>query len=237
MIEEVVGGLAVLALLGIFLYWQLGIAEGAYLGRKVVIWLYDWIAPRYDRVKQFNPALDSVMLGMPILKHLNRTVGSHSPSARVLDVATGTGRLPDTLMVQSNFAGHITAIDLSRRMLAIGEAKLSRYGDRITWLCEDASHLPFHDDYFDVVTSLEALEFLPDTRQALLEMVRVLKPEGLLIVTNRVGPDAWKIPGRTQSTSALMAWLENHGVREAQRDTWLIDYDLIQAIKQSKHKE
>ena len=231
MTDWIIGGLLAIILLGVVLYWQLAIAEGAYLGRTVVMWLYDWFAPRYDNVKQFRPALDTVMLAMPIMKHLNQRTGATGAIPQVLDVATGTGRMPQTLLVQKNFTGNITALDLSERMLAIGRAKLSAYADRITWLQQDAQHLPFDDNYFDVVTSLEALEFLPHPRNALLEMVRVLKPGGLLIVTNRVGPDAWKMPGRTQSTGALAAWLEQQGLHDIQPDTWLVDYDLVSAIK------
>jgi ubiquinone/menaquinone biosynthesis C-methylase UbiE len=231
MIGWVIGGLLAIIFLGLVVYWQLAIAEGAYLGRSVVMWLYDWFAPRYDHVKQFRPALDTVMLAIPIMKHLRQSLGSGSALAWVLDVATGTGRLPQTLLNQRNFTGHITAVDLSARMLAIGQTKLSAYGDRIQWLRQDAQYLPFNNDSFDVVTSLEALEFFPDPQQALLEMMRVLKPGGLFIVTNRIGSDAWKMPGRTQPTAALAAWLEQHGLHDAQTEPWLVDYDLIRATK------
>ncbi len=132
MIDWIIGGLLAIILLGVVLYWQLAIAEGAYLGRTVVMWLYDWFAPRYDNVKQFRPALDTVMLAMPIMKHLNQRTGAAGAIPQVLDVATGTGRMPQTLLVQKNFTGNITALDLSERMLAIGRAKLSAYADRIT---------------------------------------------------------------------------------------------------------
>ena len=231
MIDWIIGGVLALIAMAFVLYWQLAIAEGAYLGRHVVALLYNWFAPRYDQVKQFRPALDSVMLATPIMKHLSQRAGAGVTIPQVLDVATGTGRMPQTLLVQKNFTGNITALDISERMLAIGRAKLSAYADRITWLQHDAQHLPFDDAHFDVVTSLEALEFLPHPRKALLEMVRVLRPGGMLIVTNRIGPDAWKMPGRTQTTGALAAWLEQQGLHDVQPDTWLVDYDLVRAVK------
>src|SRR5262249_9520022 len=156
-------------LLGIFLYWQLVVAEGAYLGRRVVTLLYDLFAFRYEKVKQFQPTLDTVMLAVPILKHLNRTGQPSSTINRqssILDIATGSGRLPAVLIAQRSFHGHITALDASARMLAQAQAKLRAHADRITWIKHDAQQLPFDDNSFDVVTCLEALEFFPHPREA-----------------------------------------------------------------------
>lgn len=46
-----------------------------------------------------------------------------------------------------------------------------------------AMDLPFNDDTFDTVTSTEVLEHVPDPLRALKEMHRVLKPNGVLIIT------------------------------------------------------
>ena len=39
-----------LLFLFVLLYWQLILAEGAHLGPRVVVWLYDLVAHRYDRI-------------------------------------------------------------------------------------------------------------------------------------------------------------------------------------------
>ena len=223
-----IGGALALAVLGAFLYWQLVVAEGAYLGRRMVILLYDWFAPRYDRVKGFQPQLDALMLIAPILRHLQQ---QQTRTPQVLDIATGTGRLPQALLVARSFKGHITALDLSARMLALAQAKLARYSDRITWLKQDAQVLPFPAGAFDVVTCLESLEFFPRPLDAVREMTRVLRTGGLLVLSNRIGPDAWKLPGRTQPTPCLIDQLERLGLHEIQVDAWLVDYDLLRAIK------
>ena len=221
------------ALLAAFIfYWQLVVAEGAYLGRRVVVLLYDWFAPRYDKVKQFQPTLDTIMLAMPILRHLagRQTIHGNSQPA-ILDVATGTGRLPQTLLAQRHFRGHIVALDLSSGMLAQAKAKLNAQTDRMTWVHHDAQQLPFDANQFDVVTCLEALEFFPNPQKAIGEMMRVLKPGGLLMLTNRIGPDAWKLPGRVIPTPQFAAWLAHLGLRQVEVDRWLADYDLVRAIK------
>jgi ubiquinone/menaquinone biosynthesis C-methylase UbiE len=222
------GGALVVLILGALLYWQLVVAEGAYLGRRIVILLYDWFAPRYDRVKGFQPQLDAYMLSAPILKHALR---HEIARPEVLDVATGTGRLPQALLAARNFKGHITALDLSAHMLAQAQAKLAHQSERITWLRHDAQQLPFPAQSFDVVTCLESLEFFPRPLEAVREMVRVLRPGGLLLISNRIGPDAWKLPGRATSSPALAATLTQLGLHEVQVETWLVDYDLLRAIK------
>lgn len=238
--------IALVVLAGLFLYWQLVVAEGAYLGTRVVALLYDWFAPRYDRVKQYDKAEDALMLAEPVLRHLRnfphpqplpqggrgeRPLPLGEGWVRVLDVATGTGRLPDALLSQPRFKGHIVALDASAGMLALAREKLGRHGERIEFIQHDAHTLPYPDASFDVVTCLEALEFMGDWRGAAREMLRVLKPGGLLMLSNRIGPDAWKLPGRAVPTPAFCDFLREINVKHVERRVWLVDYDLVTGIK------
>jgi ubiquinone/menaquinone biosynthesis C-methylase UbiE len=219
----VVAALLVVMCIGVIAYWQLVVAEGAYLGRRIVTLLYDRFAPRYDAVKQFNPLSDTVLLAAPVLEHKR--------DALVLDVATGTGRLPLTLLLQPAFTGSVDALDASGAMLNIARGKLKAYGDRVRFWQRDALVLPFPDEHFDVVTCLEALEFMPDWRKAAREMLRVLKPGGLILLSNRIGPDAWKLPGRALPTARFVTELAALGVTDLQSDDWLVDYDLVRGRK------
>jgi ubiquinone/menaquinone biosynthesis C-methylase UbiE len=221
------------ALIGLVLYWQLVVAEGAYLGTRVVAWLYDRFAPHYDRVKQYDKMSDAIMLAAPILRHLATFMAGHAATAVVLDVGTGTGRLPDALLNQQRFRGHVIALDASAGMLDLARAKLAPYAGRVTFLQHDAQRLPFDPHTFDAVTCLEALEFMRDWRGAVREMLRVLKPGGLLMVSNRIGPDAWKLPGRALPTEAFADWLRELGLRDVQYHPWLVDYDLVTGVKQA----
>ena len=237
MLYIIFGIVVLMAVAAVIAYWQLIVAEGAYLGSRVVALLYDWFASRYDGVKQFDPTNDAVMLAEPVLRHLQGADATHLRSDRpgashlILDVATGTGRLPAALMMQPAFTGRIIAIDASAKMLDIAHAKLKAYSDRIEWQRADAQRLKFEDGAFDVVTSLEALEFFSNPKLALSEMIRVLKPGSLLMVSNRIGPDAWKLPGKTQPTYEFMALLESLGIGMVRREDWLVDYDLVLGIK------
>ena len=77
----------------------------------------------------------------------------------------------------------------------------------------------------------EALEFFADPPMAVREMLRVLKPGGLLMLSNRIGPDLWKLPGRAMPTPQFVARLAALGVQQIETETWMVDYDLVRAIK------
>lgn len=212
--------------LTLILYWLLVITEGTYLGPRVVAWLYDLSASRYDVIKQFDPNDENHFLALPLLRALD---GVHAPL--VLDVATGTGRLPQALLRQSGFQGKVIGLDLSRRMLFLAQRKARRYGLRLHLIQQDAARLPFVDNVFDAVTCVEALEFLANPRGALQEMARVLRPGGVLLITNRVNWEAQLMPGKAFSDSTLRTMLESVGLTRIEIRRWQVYYDLVWARK------
>jgi ubiquinone/menaquinone biosynthesis C-methylase UbiE len=216
--------LAVIALAIVLLGWWLLIAsEGVYLGRRVVIWLYDFYAGRYDDIKQYSKEYDHMLLAQPIMERI-----APIKAPLILDVATGTARLPLAMLRHRQFQGHVVAADLSRRMLAHAATKLK--GDqRVTLLCVPAERLPFPDDTFDVITCLEALEFMTDTRVVLAEIVRVLRPGGLLLATNRI--NTRMMPGKTFSDDQMQTLLETLGMERVELEYWQVDYNRVWGYK------
>jgi len=217
---------AVLAVVAFILYWQLIIAEGAYLGARTVAFLYDVVARRYNRIKHFNREDDAHFFGDPLVAWL-----ADVPRPRVLDVATGTGRVPITLLSNPKFGGAIVAIDRARLMLREAMRDLGDRTDRVLVSRQDGARLALGDAAFDAVCCLEALEFMPDPRLALAECVRVLKPGGILMVTRRTGPWARWLPGRTPSRERFKAQVEALGMWDVRVQTWQVDYDLVWSVK------
>jgi SAM-dependent methyltransferase len=218
--------LPLLLLAAALAYWLLVLTEGAYLGRKVVIALYDWGAASYDRIKNVHPADDAAFLAQPLLAALK---GVQSPL--VLDVATGTGRLPLSLLRQWGYRGRIVGLDLSRRMLDIAQRRTQAQRHRVGLVAQNAMALPFPNECFDAVTCIEALEFLPVPQAALTEMVRVLRSGGDLLISNRVGTDALFFPGRAYRPRTLEDQLHVLGLVGVQTQRWQVHYDLVQAQK------
>ncbi|MDI7274844.1 MAG: methyltransferase domain-containing protein [Anaerolineae bacterium] len=215
-----------LAALGLLAYWALVLSEGAYLGPRAVAWLYDRAAGRYDRIKNPELADDAHHLARPLLLMLEEAA-----APRLLDVGTGTGRLPLALMAQRSFRGQIVGADRSPGMLAQAQRKLGHSSGRCGLALADAEHLPFAAAQFDAVTCLEVLEFTARPRHTLCELLRVLKPGGVLVVTNRVGWDALWYPGRLCGRGRVEAALRLIGAEVLESERWQTYYDLIWARK------
>lgn len=218
-------GVAGALLLALVVYWHLIIAEGAYLGANVVSWTYDLVARRYDAIKQFSPRDEAWFVAEPLLQALD---GIAHP--RLLDVATGTGRVPVALL-QHGFRGQIVGLDLSPGMLAQAQSKLRPYRSRVALIRQEAGRLPFGDAAFDAVTCLEALEFFPQPGEALREMVRTLTPEGILFISNRVGREARLLPGKAFPRSQFAQILAGSSLHDVRVQRWQVSYDLAVARK------
>jgi len=210
-------------------YWLVVVTEGAYLGSRAVAWLYDRGAASYDEIKQFDVVDDARALGLPLargLRSIRRPL--------VLDVATGTGRVPLTLLRSLEFEGSIIGLDISLGMLEEAKRKAAQYRERVTWLRKDALDLPFVEEGFDAVCCVEALEFMSEPTQVLREMARVLRPGGLLLTTNRRGLDALLFPRRAFSKDRLRAVLAQLAMTSVQIEPWQTYYDLVWASKQGE---
>ncbi len=224
-------GAAVL-LIGAALWYLLIATEGVYLGRRVVIALYDLYAWRYDRIKQFDEAWELRTLAAPLVKAL-----SGVPRPLILDVATGTGRMPKLLQRMPRFKGQVVGVDYSWQMLRRAAEKLGK-SRRTALIHQDATQLPFGDAVFDAVTCLEALEFLPDQAAALAEIVRVARPGAPILLTNRRGFYARLLRGRVQPSAAFAELLRRkYGLERVVVEAWQVEYDLIWAVKGGQASE
>lgn len=218
-------------LLAGLLYWLLVITEGVYLGRRVVVWLYDITAHRYDGIKEFEPEWEQFFISQPLL-HLLQNI----PAPLALDVATGTGRVPLVLLEEPTFHGRIVGVDASARMLAQAAQKLRPFGPRVALIQQTADRLPFAAATFDAVTCLEALEFFPSDEDALREMVRVLRPGGVLLLTRRRGWEGKSFLGRYRSAASFTHLLAGLGLTDIVVEPWQIDYEQIFARKPASNQ-
>jgi ubiquinone/menaquinone biosynthesis C-methylase UbiE len=92
-------------------------------------------------------------------------------------------------------------------MLALAGKRAKDLGLKIGLIEGDAERLPFPDDAFDTVLSTYALCSVPDDARAILEMRRVLRPGGRLILVDfaweRMDPDTRRGTSRITCGSML----------------------------------
>jgi ubiquinone/menaquinone biosynthesis C-methylase UbiE/glycosyltransferase involved in cell wall biosynthesis len=101
------------------------------------------------------------------------------PGAEVLDFAAGSCFVSEFL----NRLGYLTvAYDLDSEILPIGRERLALDSrcdpGRTRFVVGEGTCLPFHDESFDGIICMNALHHMPDYRETLAEMCRILRPGG-----------------------------------------------------------
>jgi len=213
--------------LGIALYFldrEIYFYEATHFGARVQSWFYDHWAAKYDKGKAESIARDAEMLARPILDFLQS-----APAPLVVDLATGTGRLPLALLRESEFKGHVVALDVSTGMLAQAAQKLEKYRSRFTLAQRLDYPLPFPDATFDVVSCMEALEVMPEMQTPLAELFRVLKPGGMLITSRATNASGRK--AKVLSAEAFKKMTQEIGFEQVEIVAWWRWFDRVTARK------
>ncbi|SVE34779.1 uncharacterized protein METZ01_LOCUS487633, partial [marine metagenome] len=112
-------------------------------------------------------------------KRITAKLTTKGLSGIAIDIATGTGDLNLQLAKHENIS-HSIGLDLIPEMINLASEKSRKTeGDhKTTFLVGDALNLPFHNSTFACATAGFSLRNMPDLRQALTEMARVVEPNG-----------------------------------------------------------
>jgi MPBQ/MSBQ methyltransferase len=103
------------------------------------------------------------------------------PGTKLLDVGCGIGGSSRILAKEYGFA--VTGVTISPQQVKRAQ-ELTQEGVNAKFMVDDAMQLSFPDGSFDVVWSVEAGPHMPDKAIFAKELMRVLKPGGLLIVAD-----------------------------------------------------
>lgn len=144
--------------------------------------MFDRIASGYDKLNRI------MTFGMD--KSWRKAMSQLLPNSidHWLDAATGTGDQILFAMQQNVKARKVTGIDLSTKMLKIGQKKLKNF-ENVFLEHASITEIPFNSENFDVVTCSFGVRNVESLDEALNEFFRVLKTNGTLLILESSRPN------------------------------------------------
>jgi ubiquinone/menaquinone biosynthesis C-methylase UbiE len=144
------------------------------------------------------------------------------PGERVLDLGCGAGwasRLLAQLVGGGDRSGQVVGLDVSDEMIRRARATSQQY-DNILFVVGSAQQIPWQEDFFDKVLSVESFYYYGDQGSALDEVRRVMAPGGELYILINLYKDnhyslRWveelNVPVQVKSEQEYMDLLKAHG--------------------------
>jgi arsenite methyltransferase len=146
------------------------------------------------------------------------------PGDRVLDLSCGAGWATRLLAeAVEGGAGMAAGLDISEEMIARARA-CSRELENVLFAIGAADEIPWRDEYFDRVLSIESFYYYPDQEAVLRELHRVLVPGGLLFILINLYKEnphslGWvkqlKVPVHVRSEKEYLEMLSAQGFADA----------------------
>ena len=144
--------------------------------------MFNDIAPTYDKLNHILSLNVDKSWRRKAVKRLKKAIaGVENPL--ILDVACGTA--DSTIKIAKKIENaKVFGIDISTKMLEIGKEKAAKKGldNRISFSVSRAENIDFQDDTFDAAMVAFGVRNFSDRVQGLIEIRRVLKPNGTLII-------------------------------------------------------
>ena len=144
-------------------------------------------------------------------------------SGRILEIGTGKGRFLAALLKKVR---RVTTVDLDPAEQRFARLNVAFEGlsRKARFIHADAARLPFDPGRFDAVVSLNALHHLENWKSVLAEALRVLKPQGKLVLADfsrdgfRIFDRLHRMEGRVHQrfpyrASDILRFLRKHGYR------------------------
>lgn len=142
---------------------------------------YDNLSPTWDKTIQrmgFDRAYTNLFTDLAADGQLTHLGGG----AKIFDAGVGTGSLSYALAQAHTANMNFHGIDISDNMIEQAHANMSQLGIDAQLRTGDARYLPYEDNSFDCVITAHMLEHLDNPLIGLKELVRILKPQGTLLL-------------------------------------------------------
>ena len=116
-----------------------------------------------------------------------RELGGTTSGAQALEIGCGRGVGVEIILEQFG-ADTVDAFDLDPDMVRRAQARLEGFGDRVSVWIGDATDIRAEDSSYDAVFDFGIIHHVPDWRQTLVEVHRVLKPGGRFYAEEVLSP-------------------------------------------------
>lgn len=114
-----------------------------------------------------------------LLRLLSAT-GHRTEQLEVLDIGCNTGTLSNAW---AELGHRVHALDINEPLLEIARQRSAEAGFDVDYKLGTAADLPWPDESMDVAVAMELLEHVEDWEGVVHEMMRVLKPGGVMFLT------------------------------------------------------
>ena len=144
------------------------------------------------------------------------------PGERVLDLGCGSGwatRLLARLVGEGPEGfGQVVGVDVSDEMVRLARESSKDFGN-ILYVWGSAQRIPWEENFFDKVLSVESFYYYPDQDRALAELFRVMAPHGRMFILINLYKDnpyslQWvpklKVPVHVRSAAEYVDLLKSH---------------------------
>lgn len=154
----------------------------------------------------------------------------------VLDIATGTGH---TAFAFAPYVHHVIGLDLTPEMLNEAEMLKQKNGlSNVDFRVGNAHQLSFSDNQFDLITCRRSTHHFSHINVALKETFRVLKPNVILAIDDRISPENDFLDKTMNSLDKLH---DNSHVREYRHSEWMkmlinAKFEVIQTESYIRHR-
>lgn len=145
----------------------------------------------FEKISSNYDSMNSVISFQQHIKWREDTMRAMAvkPGSKALDVCCGTADWTLALARDAGPEGEVKGLDFSQNMLSVGREKTANV-PTIELIHGNAMDLPFEDNTFDYVTIGFGLRNVPDYKQVLSEMHRVVKPGGMVVCLETSQPDS-----------------------------------------------
>ena len=140
--------------------------------------LFNNIASDYDRLNHIL----SLNIDKGWRRKAVRELADKDAPVKLLDVACGTGDFTIEIAKKVAPGSEVIGVDISEGMMEIGKAKIMKAGVDAQMCVADCEELPYDQNTFDRISVGFGVRNFEHLELGLIEMCRVLKPDGKLVV-------------------------------------------------------